>query len=144
MQTMTSLEEMAEIQDARCWWFYSLDMKNWRHCARFRAWCNRFRAWCCGIIRWSGTKVLLAKLYLKTKSIITGWADELSDEEHITWLKNYLKTIHMPSLISHDTNLRMMSSTLFYIRIFKMTRYTATYEKFIELAEINKRQHIDA
>ena len=33
---------------------------------------------------------------------------------------------------------------IFQLEFSKLTRYTATYEKFIELAEINKRQHIDA
>lgn len=33
---------------------------------------------------------------------------------------------------------------IFHLEFTKMTRYTATYEKFLELAEINKNQHINA
>ena len=33
---------------------------------------------------------------------------------------------------------------IFQLEFSKLTRYTATYEKFLEFAEINKRQHIDA
>ena len=33
---------------------------------------------------------------------------------------------------------------IFQLEFSKLTRYTATYEKFLELAEINKRQHIEA
>lgn len=60
--------------------------------------------------------------------------------------KNYLKNYpYAFLLISHDTE--FMNETvdvIFQLEFSKLTRYTATYEKFLELAEINKRQHIGA
>ncbi|MER1990619.1 MAG: ABC-F family ATP-binding cassette domain-containing protein, partial [Solibacillus isronensis] len=64
----------------------------------------------------------------------------------VTWLKNYLKNYpYAFLLISHDTEfMNNVVDVILHLEFTKMTRYTATYEKFIELAEINKRQHIDA
>ena len=48
-------------------------------------------------------------------------------------------------LISHDTEfMNEVSDVIFQLEFSKLTRYTATYEKFLELAEINKNQHINA
>ena len=37
-----------------------------------------------------------------------------------------------------------VSNVIFQLEFSKLTRYTASYEKFLELAELNKNQHIDA
>lgn len=68
------------------------------------------------------------------------------DVEHIHWLTNYLKEYpHAFLLISHDTEfMNKCVDVIFHLEFTKMTRYTATYEKFLELAEINKNQHINA
>ena len=52
----------------------------------------------------------------------------------------------MPSfLISHDTEfMNEISNVIFHLEFSKLTRYTASYEKFLELAEINKNQHLQA
>ena len=68
------------------------------------------------------------------------------DEEHIRWLTSYLKEYpHAFILISHDTEfMNQVSNVIFHLEFSKLTRYTASYEKFLELAEINKNQHINA
>lgn len=93
------------------------------------------------------TKVLLAKLLLeKPKVLLLDEPTNYLDEEHIIWLSNYLKSYpHAFLLISHDTEfMNGVVDVIFQLEFSKLTRYTATYEKFLELAEINKRQHIDA
>ena len=93
------------------------------------------------------TKVLLAKLLLEQPEVLL--LDEPTnylDVEHIHWLTNYLKEYpHAFLLISHDTEfMNKCVDVIFHLEFTKMTRYTATYEKFLELAEINKNQHINA
>jgi ATPase subunit of ABC transporter with duplicated ATPase domains len=93
------------------------------------------------------TKVLLAKLLLEQPEVLL--LDEPTnylDVEHIRWLVSYLK--EYPNaflLISHDTEfMNQVTGVIFHLEFSKLTRYTATYEKFLELAEINKNQHINA
>ena len=68
------------------------------------------------------------------------------DEEHIRWLSSYLKEYpYAFILISHDTEfMNAISNVIFHLEFSKLTRYTASYEKFFELAEINKNQHLQA
>ncbi|WP_249872355.1 ABC-F family ATP-binding cassette domain-containing protein [Oceanobacillus saliphilus] len=93
------------------------------------------------------TKVLLAKLLLEQPEVLL--LDEPTnylDVEHIQWLSSYLKEYpHAFLLISHDTEfMNGVVDVIFHLEFSKLTRYTATYEKFLELAEINKNQHINA
>ncbi len=93
------------------------------------------------------TKVLLAKLLLEQPEVLL--LDEPTnylDVEHIQWLTNYLKEYpHAFLLISHDTEfMNKCVNVIFHLEFSKMSRYTATYEKFLELAEINKNQHLQA
>lgn len=93
------------------------------------------------------TKVLLAKLLLEQPQVLL--LDEPTnylDEEHIRWLTGYLKDYpHAFILISHDMEfMNQVSNVIFHLEFSKLTRYTANYEKFLELAEINKNQHINA
>ncbi|WP_213528486.1 ABC-F family ATP-binding cassette domain-containing protein [Paenibacillus cisolokensis] len=93
------------------------------------------------------TKVLLAKLLLEKPTVLL--LDEPTnylDEEHIAWLTGYLKSYpHAFILISHDTGfMNEVVNVIYHLEFAKLTRYSANYEKFLEMAEINKAQHIEA
>lgn len=68
------------------------------------------------------------------------------DVEHIDWLTNYLKQYpYAFMLISHDTEfMNKVVDVIYHLEFSKLTRYTANYEKFLEMAGMNKAQHIDA
>ncbi|MBN3526313.1 ABC-F family ATP-binding cassette domain-containing protein [Paenibacillus apiarius] len=93
------------------------------------------------------TKVLLAKLLLEQPNVLL--LDEPTnylDVEHIGWLTNYLQNYpYAFVLISHDTEfMNKIVNVIYHLEFAKLTRYTANYEKFLEMAEINKNQHISA
>lgn len=93
------------------------------------------------------TKVLLAKLLLEKPGVLL--LDEPTnylDEEHINWLTNYLKNYpHAFVLISHETAfMNQVVNVIYHLEFTKMTRYSANYDKFLEMADLNKAQHIDA
>lgn len=93
------------------------------------------------------TKVLLAKLLLEKPMVLL--LDEPTnylDVEHIQWLTNYLKNYpYAFLLISHDTDfMNQVVSIIYHLEFSKLTRYTANYEKFLSMAEMNKNQHISA
>lgn len=93
------------------------------------------------------TKVLLAKLLLEKPTVLL--LDEPTnylDVEHIEWLKIYLKDYpYAFMLISHDTEfMNEVVNVIYHLEFTKLTRYTANYEKFLDMAEMNKSQHIDA
>lgn len=93
------------------------------------------------------TKVLLAKLLLEKPSVLL--LDEPTnylDVEHIEWLTDYLQNYpYAFMLISHDTEfMNKVVNVIYHLEFAKLTRYSANYEKFLEMADINKTQHIDA
>jgi ATPase subunit of ABC transporter with duplicated ATPase domains len=93
------------------------------------------------------TKVLLAKLLLEKPTVLL--LDEPTnylDVEHIDWLKNYLKDYpYAFLLISHDTDfMNDVVNVIYHLEFTKLTRYSANYEKFLAMAEMNKSQHLDA
>lgn len=142
------LEQMAEVQDALdAGDFYTLDMKIEEVARGLGLDAIGLERDVAALSGGQRTKVLLAKLLLeKPKVLLLDEPTNYLDEEHISWLKIYLKNYpHAFLLISHDTE--FMNETvdvIFQLEFSKLTRYTATYEKFLELAEINKRQHIEA
>lgn len=93
------------------------------------------------------TKVLLAKLLLEKPNVLL--LDEPTnylDVEHIEWLTRYLNDYpYAFMLISHDTEfMNKVVNVIYHLEFAKLTRYTANYEKFLEMADMNKNQHIDA
>lgn len=93
------------------------------------------------------TKLLLAKLLLeKPKVLLLDEPTNYLDEEHIAWLVNYLKNYpYAFLLISHDTKfMSSVTDVIFHLEFSRLSRYTASYEKFLELAELSKKQHLDA
>lgn len=93
------------------------------------------------------TKVLLAKLLLqKPKVLLLDEPTNYLDTEHIAWLTHYLKEYpHAFMLISHDTEfMNQVVDVIYHLEFTKLTRYSANYEKFLQMAEINKNQHIEA
>ncbi|UHA73837.1 ABC-F family ATP-binding cassette domain-containing protein [Paenibacillus sp. 481] len=93
------------------------------------------------------TKVLLAKLLLEQPNVLL--LDEPTnylDVEHIGWLTNYLQNYpYAFVLISHDTEfMNKVVNVIYHLEFAKMTRYSANYEKFLEMADLNKTQHIQA
>lgn len=93
------------------------------------------------------TKVLLAKLLLEQPTVLL--LDEPTnylDVEHIEWLTQYLQNYpYAFMLISHDTEfMNKVVGVIYHLEFAKLTRYTANYEKFLQMAEMNKNQHIDA
>jgi ATPase subunit of ABC transporter with duplicated ATPase domains len=93
------------------------------------------------------TKVLLAKLLLEKPTVLL--LDEPTnylDVEHINWLTNYLQSYpYAFMLISHDTEfMNQVVNVIYHLEFSKLTRYSANYEKFLQMSEMNKNQHIDA
>lgn len=87
------------------------------------------------------TKVLLGKLLLETPDILL--LDEPTnylDENHIRWLKEYLKSYKQGFiLISHDTEfLNSVVNVIWHIENKNLTRYIGNYDKFIKDYEIKK------
>ncbi|WP_281887297.1 ABC-F family ATP-binding cassette domain-containing protein [Paenibacillus sp. YYML68] len=93
------------------------------------------------------TKVLLTKLLLEQPTVLL--LDEPTnylDVEHIDWLTNYLQSYpYAFMLISHDTEfMNKVVGVIYHLEFAKLTRYTANYEKFLQMADMNKQQHLDA
>lgn len=93
------------------------------------------------------TKVLLAKLLLEQPTVLL--LDEPTnylDEEHIDWLKTYLKEYpYSFMLISHDTFfMNEVVNVIYHLEFTKLNRYTGNYDSFLAQAEMKRSQHFDA
>lgn len=89
------------------------------------------------------TKILLAKLLLQNPDILL--LDEPTnylDEEHISWLKDYLlKYENAFILISHDIEfLNSVVNIIYHVENATLTRYVGDYNEFLRLYELNKKQ----
>ncbi|PRR81475.1 ABC-F family ATP-binding cassette domain-containing protein [Clostridium vincentii] len=89
------------------------------------------------------TKILLGKLLLENPDILL--LDEPTnflDEEHIEWLKRYLKSYENAFiLISHDIPfLNDVVNLIYHVEERKLTRYVGDYNEFIRIYEENKKR----
>jgi ATPase subunit of ABC transporter with duplicated ATPase domains len=134
------LEQMADIQDALdAGDFYTLDMKIEEIARGLGLDAIGLDRPVSALSGGQRTKVLLAKLLLeKPKVLLLDEPTNYLDEEHIGWLTNYLKNYpHCFLLISHDTEfMNGIVDVIFQLEFSKLSRFTASYEKFLELAEI--------
>ena len=89
------------------------------------------------------TKVLLAKLLLQKPDILL--LDEPTnylDEQHIEWLKRYLKEYENAFiLISHDIPfLNSVINLIYHMENQQLTRYVGDYDHFLQAYEMRKQQ----
>lgn len=89
------------------------------------------------------SKVLLAKLLLENPMIlILDEPTNFLDENHIIWLKNFLKEYENAFiLVSHDIPfLNEVVNVIYHIENCVLTRYTGDYNDFERMYELKKRQ----
>ncbi len=88
-------------------------------------------------------KILLAKVLLENPMIlILDEPTNFLDENHIIWLKNFLKNYENAFiLVSHDIPfLNEVTNVIYHIEQAVLTRYTGDYYQFREMYELKKRQ----
>lgn len=88
-------------------------------------------------------KVLLAKLLLSNPMIlILDEPTNFLDENHIYWLTNFLQNYDNAFiLVSHDTEfLNSVVNVIYHVENAILTRYTADYNRFMEMYELKRRQ----
>lgn len=89
------------------------------------------------------TKVLLTKLLLQSPMIlILDEPTNFLDENHIVWLKNYLKNYENSFiLVSHDLPfLNEVVNVIYHIENAELTRYTGDYDQFQQMYQLKKQQ----
>ncbi len=89
------------------------------------------------------TKILLAKMLLQNPDVLL--LDEPTnylDEEHITWLRNYLLNYENAFiLISHDMEfLNSVVNLIYHVENAALTRYVGDYEDFLRQYEAQRKQ----
>ena len=92
-------------------------------------------------------KVLLTKLLLQSPMImILDEPTNFLDENHIIWLKNYLKNYENAFvLVSHDIPfLNDVVNVIYHVENAVLTRYSGNYEQFKEMYELKKLQQQQA
>ena len=89
------------------------------------------------------SKVLLTKLLLQNPTIlILDEPTNFLDEVHINWLKNYLINFENAFLlVSHDIPfLSSIVNVIYHVEAGNMTRYSGSYEQFLQAYEVKKNQ----
>lgn len=88
-------------------------------------------------------KVLLAKLLLENPMIlILDEPTNFLDENHIYWLTNFLQNYDNAFiLVSHDTAfINDVVNVIYHVENSVLTRYTADYNRFMEMYDLKRRQ----
>lgn len=88
-------------------------------------------------------KVLLTKLLLENPMIlILDEPTNFLDENHIAWLKRFLQNYENGFiLVSHDTEFMSdVVNVIYHMENATLTRYSGSYQQFMELYEVKKRQ----
>lgn len=89
------------------------------------------------------TKVLLTKLLLqKPMILILDEPTNFLDENHIVWLKQYLKSYENSFiLVSHDIPfLNDVVNVVYHVENSVLSRYTGNYDQFLQMLELKKAQ----
>ncbi len=89
------------------------------------------------------TKVLMTKLLLENPTVlILDEPTNFLDENHITWLKNFLQNYENAFLlVSHDTQfMNSVVNVIYHVENAVLTRYTGDYENFLAMYDLKKRQ----
>jgi ATPase subunit of ABC transporter with duplicated ATPase domains len=90
------------------------------------------------------SKVLLTKLLLENPMIlILDEPTNFLDENHINWLKNFLKNYENSFiLVSHDMPfLNEVSNVIYHVENAVLTRYAGDYEQFQQMHQVKKQQN---
>ncbi len=93
------------------------------------------------------TKVLLAKLLLENpKILILDEPTNFLDEEHIAWLKLFLKNYENAFiLVSHDEAfMNDVINVVYHIEQATLNRYTGDYNNYLHMAELKRQQQLKA
>lgn len=93
------------------------------------------------------TKLLLAKLLLqKPQVLLLDEPTNYLDEEHITWLKDYLKDYpYAFILISHDTGfMDAVVNVIYHLEHQVLIRYIGNYSHFLTVYELRKGEILQA
>jgi ATPase subunit of ABC transporter with duplicated ATPase domains len=90
------------------------------------------------------SKVLLTKLLLENPMIlILDEPTNFLDENHIYWLKNFLKNYENSFiLVSHDMPfLNEVANVIYHVENAVLTRYAGNYEQFLQMHQLKKQQN---
>ena len=90
------------------------------------------------------SKVLLTKLLLQNPMIlILDEPTNFLDENHIYWLKNYLKNYENSFiLVSHDIPfLNEVVNVIYHVENAVLTRYAVNYDQFQQMYQLKKQQN---